>query len=181
GFGPPTASTGDSPVRLDDTWTWNGQTWTPRTPPVKPPARAKAAMASLAGQVVLFGGEAGLPAGGALGDTWTWNGTTGTWTGLNPPTAPSPRQGPVMAYHPPTQGLLLFGGSTSGSEELNDTWVWTGSKWKQKFPLNSPSPRVRVAMAHHAPTATTMLFGGEVNGTTLGDTWAWNGTNWKRR
>ena len=182
GFGPPTNTLGDSPVRLDDTWTWDGERWTPRAPAVRPPARSKAAMASLGGQVFLFGGESGVPDNAALGDTWAWNGASGTWEERTPVTGPSPRHGAVMAYHPPTSQLLLFGGAAGASNtELDDTWVWNGTRWKPKFPVNRPSPRMRVAMAHHAPTATTMLFGGEVDGTTLGDTWAWNGTNWKRR
>ena len=43
---------------LDDTWTWNGSTWTQMTPATSPPARDSASMAydPGTGQLVLFGG-----------------------------------------------------------------------------------------------------------------------------
>lgn len=58
------------PVVLDDTWTWNGSTWTKQAPADHPAARFMASMAgdTATGTVVLFGGEG---AGGAHGDTWT--------------------------------------------------------------------------------------------------------------
>jgi hypothetical protein len=68
---------------LDQTWTWNGTTWTRQSPAAHPSARYGAAMAydQATGQLVLFGGAI---RGGKVtyGDTWTWNGTT--WTRLSP-------------------------------------------------------------------------------------------------
>jgi hypothetical protein len=48
----------DQLVRLDDTWTWDGSTWTRQAPPYRPSNRYRHAMAYDAGrrQVVLFGG-----------------------------------------------------------------------------------------------------------------------------
>ena len=58
----------------DETWTWNGTTWTEVFPPHNPPERSSASMAYDAenGTIVLFGGFGGS---GVLGDTWTWNGS----------------------------------------------------------------------------------------------------------
>jgi sugar lactone lactonase YvrE len=55
---------------LNDTWTWNGTTWTQLAPVTSPEARFSATMAydPSSGQVVLFGGGSNS---GFLGDTWT--------------------------------------------------------------------------------------------------------------
>lgn len=57
----------------DDTWTWDGTTWTQQFPPVSPPARNVMGMVYDAATqtVVLFGG---INSAGHLGDTWTWDG-----------------------------------------------------------------------------------------------------------
>jgi hypothetical protein len=67
----------------DQTWTWDGTTWTKRRPATIPPARFNHAMAYDASthSVVLTGG-AGWSTDGtfpALNDTWTWDGVTWTW------------------------------------------------------------------------------------------------------
>lgn len=180
GLGPPTNTLGDSPVPLNDTWTWDGATatWALQTSPASPPARSEAAMAAAGSQLVLFGGE-GLE--GTLSDTWIWDGQTKTWSDRTSAVGPSARRGAAAAYHPPTSTVVLFGGATSDGQTLVDTWTWNGTKWKQRTPLNNPPQRARAVMAHHGPSGTTMLFGGESRQTPLGDTWAWNGTNWKRR
>jgi hypothetical protein len=67
-------------THFDDTWVWDGKTWTRVFPPVSPPARRfdtqGMAYDERTQTVVLFGGITGRQT--ALGDTWTWNGTT--WT-----------------------------------------------------------------------------------------------------
>ena len=67
---------------LDDTWTWNGTTWTQQSPATSPPARDGASMAydPGTGQLVLFGGYGTRHS--LYNDTWTWNGTT--WTAAVP-------------------------------------------------------------------------------------------------
>lgn len=63
---------------LDETWEFDGVTWTPAQPPA-PLTRRAASMAfdRLRGHNVLFGGGAGLTsgAGSTLGDTWTYGAT----------------------------------------------------------------------------------------------------------
>jgi hypothetical protein len=65
----------DANTFLDDTWTFDGTSWTQLM--IQGPAqRFHHGMATLGGLVVLFGG--GGPAGGPVpwyGDTWTFNGT----------------------------------------------------------------------------------------------------------
>jgi hypothetical protein len=67
---------------MDQTWTWDGTTWTMRRPATIPPARFNHAMAYDASthSVVLTGGAGSSATGSfpALTDTWTWDGVT--WT-----------------------------------------------------------------------------------------------------
>lgn len=72
----------DASSAMDQTWTWDGTTWTMRRPATIPPARFNHAMAYDAStrSVVLTGGAGSSPDGSfpALTDTWTWDGVT--WT-----------------------------------------------------------------------------------------------------
>jgi hypothetical protein len=67
---------------VDQTWTWDGTTWTMKRPAAIPPARFNHAMAYDAAthSVVLTGGAALSPSGSITGltDSWTWDGVT--WT-----------------------------------------------------------------------------------------------------
>ncbi|HEY1954141.1 MAG TPA: kelch repeat-containing protein [Polyangiaceae bacterium] len=78
---------------FDDTWTWDGATWTQAQPSTSPPARYRLTLATLGDRIVLFGGED--ENGKPLGDTWTWDGAA--WTELHPAISPPPRMGAAMA------------------------------------------------------------------------------------
>jgi N-acetylneuraminic acid mutarotase len=79
---------------LNDTWTFNGSTWTEITVATPPAARNGHAMATLGGtRAVLFGGYDTV----ALSDTWIFDGTT--WT-QSTATGPTARNNQVMAAFP---------------------------------------------------------------------------------
>ena len=124
---------------LNDTWTWNGTTWTQLSPATSPPLTGQAVMAydANSGQELLFGG---VNTGGSniLGDTWTWNGTT--WTQQTPATSPEARFSATMAYDPSSGLVVLFGGG-SNSGFLGDTWTL------QQGPVNLGSANVCTAGA----------------------------------
>jgi uncharacterized protein (TIGR03437 family) len=103
----------------NDTWVWDGSTWTQQTPQTSPPARFNHAMAydSTLDQVVVFGGSAGL----TLDDTWVWDGSN--WTQEFPQTSPPTRSQHAMAYDSGHSQVALFGGANSASV-LSDTWSW---------------------------------------------------------
>lgn len=119
----------------DDTWTWDGASWTQQQPTSSPTARRAAAMADdpAIGKIVLFGGEDVTAT--LLDDTWSWNGTT--WRQRHPVTSPPARSGAAMAYDAASGQLVLFGGllNTDGSAD-NGTWIYTsvGSE-SQRLPL----------------------------------------------
>jgi hypothetical protein len=108
-------------IYYNDTWTWNGVTWTQQSPANSPPPRTAHSMAydrSLL-QVVVTGGYS-IP-GQGLNDEWAWNGKT--WTQLNLPNSPSARYVSNMDYDPLSNGLLLFGGELTGDILTNETWL----------------------------------------------------------
>jgi hypothetical protein len=170
-------------IFYNDTWIWDGTTWTQQFPAISPPVRQFGAMAYDAATrtVVLFGGFDGYT--NPLGDTWTWNGLTKSWTQHFPATSPSPRQPAMMAYDDATKTVVLFSGSDGSSDytSFNDTWTWNGTAWTQQFPASIPSPREQAVGAYDALLGSVVLFGGvDGPGGELNDTWIWTGTNWQQ-
>jgi Galactose oxidase, central domain len=116
---------------LNDTWVWNGATWTQRAPHVSPSPRFGAAIAYHVGQqqMLLFGGTTGAA---PTNDTWLWNGHS--WQQLTPVSSPPARAWANFVYHHGYQKLTLIGGSGDGSEaammNLSDTWLWNGVTWE---------------------------------------------------
>ena len=166
----------------NDTWTWNGSTWTQQFPTTSPPARTDASMAYDAsiGNIVLFGGQSNGTSGPPLlDDTWVWSGTD--WVQQFPIASPPARSGASMAYDATTGALVLFGGISATPLYRyftdNDTWTWSGTTWIEAEPVTSPPARVWASMAYDATTGTVVLFGG-FETTPSSDTWIWNGTTW---
>ncbi len=106
---------------LNDTWTWDGASWTSHNPALSPPARVWHTMVDDAtrGKVILFGGYS---AGAEQNDTWEWDGAS--WAELSPSSPPPPRRYQAMAYDEARRQVVLFAGQTSGSTYLNDTWTF---------------------------------------------------------
>jgi N-acetylneuraminic acid mutarotase len=177
-FGGSVDSDGDTTPLLDDTWEWDGASWTKLNPPTSPPARMGHSMATLGDKVVLFGGTG---ASGPLNDTWVWDGVT--WTEAAVTGGPSARQGFAMATL--RDKVVLFGGMAFGgppvnlpASALNDTWEWDGSGWTRNMTLGGPEPRQNHAMATLGDKV--ILFGGTsgVGFQSLNDTWQWDGKAW---
>jgi hypothetical protein len=170
---------------LNDTWLFNGTTWTEVFPAHVPPARRwdtqGMAYHAPSGKVVLFGG---VNADGSIffGDTWTWDGTD--WTQQAPAHSPSGRRAPLV-YDAATGTVVLFGGEGGyGGPLYGDTWTWNGTDWRQRFPFSSPPARSMASMAYSASLRRLVLFGGSGAGSTapfFTDTWVWDGINWKQQ
>jgi hypothetical protein len=171
-------SSGFGGYDFNDTWIWDGVTWTQVFPGTSPPGRHFDAPGmtydAAAGKVVLFGGVTGST---VLGDTWTWDGETKTWTQHFPSVSPSPRTA-SMAYDGATGTVILFGGLDGTNTFLGDTWVWNGRNWHQRLPATSPPPRNLPAMAYDRNLERVVLFGGYNGGIGYNDTWTWDGTTW---
>jgi hypothetical protein len=171
----------------NDTWIWNGVTWTRRQPAVVPPARGYATLVDdpEVGRVVMFGG---FGSGGLLNDTWSWDGAN--WRREQTATSPPARTGSQVAFD--GTHLLLYGGYNGVDTIFGDTWSWNGSNWTQLMPATSPPARANGAMTYDPVHHEVVLFGGSKDagncpaactgrGIETAETWTWNGTTWTQR
>lgn len=143
----------------NETWEWDGTTWTRVLTLVNPPARSLHTMAydSARQRVVMFGG-AGATA--MLGDTWEWDGST--WTQPITPMAPAPTPTDTahMAYDPVRKVMVLAGEST---------WEYDGTTWNKRSDTG-PAPLSFTDLVY-AGAAGVMLIGGHQN-------FFWDGSTW---
>jgi len=164
----------DASSYLQETWTYDGSTWTLESPPVSPPARAGATMAYDAPtqKLVLFGGFNG----NYLGDTWLWDGATSTWTNANPASAPQAVTGPMLFTDPLNGHVDVYGGFKPPFYQ-STTYQWTGTTWQQLFPSTSPFARAAGVVALDRQHHYAVLYGGlgSVNPT---NTWTFDGNDW---
>jgi hypothetical protein len=162
----------------DDTWEWNGITWTKVNNGggggvTNPSPRLQHAMTydSFRNVTVLFGGDDGADDD----ETWEWNGTTAKWAKVNDGggggvTNPSRRSWHTMAYDSSRHVTVLFGGNDGVTK--NDTWEWNGANWSQQYPTDKPAVRQYHAMVYDSSKHVMVLFGGK-NVVYYDDTWGW--------
>jgi hypothetical protein len=175
-FGGYTLGPADGPMPLDDTFEWNGTSWTARfsTGPL-PSTYIAMAYDSIRQATVLFTRQ-WYP--DPRGETWEWRGTD--WT-LQSTTGPPPRSYHAMAYDRSRGVTVLFGGWNNTNGALGDTWEWDGASWTRRDGIG-PSPRDSHAIAYDSVRDVTVLFGGWSDSVgALGDTWEWDGTTWTLR
>ena len=153
----------------NETWSWDGTTWTKLNPASSPPPTDSPAMAydPVTKKIMLFG------SGGVkfTNDTWSWDGTS--WTKLNPTTSPPGRVGASLAFDPALGKLILFGGLTN-QKLLNDTWSWNGTNWSQINTPNSPSGRAYSNLLFNPLKNELVLMGGQAPfkyAVGMGDMW----------
>ncbi len=106
-------------VNYDETWLWNGSTWSQANPPQRPGARgwAKGTYDPTRQTVVIVGGGWGYASGQSIlqwpvNDVWEWDGVT--WQLLPPTTQGTP------VYEPGLQRLVLLQ-QGRGAQILTDT------------------------------------------------------------
>lgn len=166
----------------NETWSWDGTTWTRRpttTPGIthQPDAPTTLAMAfhPPSNQAVLLWSSA----------TLLWNGTD--WL-QHPSSLPIP---PVyggiacnvaMAHDPVSGQLVAYVGSLwQGSQNffnVSFTFTWDGTAWTRRMTAFSPWPVQQPTMAFD-PVANRLVLG--TQGTTGSAFFEWTGTNWQQR
>ena len=154
----------------NDTWEWDGATWTMTSGNAGPPARDQAAMAydSARGRVVLFGG-------GALTDTWEWDGAA--WHDVSPTTISLPAIAkPRMAYDSIRKRTVLFDGAY-GTTSLPQTWEWDGTTWTEAMPDQTPDRDFGAVLVYDADRRRVVLIGGVSQSASE---WEWDGTTWRQ-
>jgi hypothetical protein len=165
----------------NNTWLWNGSSWTLAHPLVSPSGRfgASAAYDPESKSVLIFGGR--TENGVAVNDTWAWNGVA--WDevdfGANGPAA---GEGSDMAWDAAQQEMVLvigLGGTGSGA-----TWVWTGTHWRRPATGNLPGAWFYSPMwsdpATGSLTAVGCCSGPPSPSGAVDSTWRWDGSMWKQ-
>jgi hypothetical protein len=152
----------------NDTWQWNGTTWTQLTPTNQPSARLYHSMTydSNNQTIVLFGGQS-APGGTTLSDTWIWNGSN--WVQQFPAQSPIGVWGHASCYNSSTNQVIITGGYCQ--EYMAETWAWNGTTWSQITGTPNPTSRTWAAMAYDPSTSNCVLFGGFNGSNSLNDTW----------
>ncbi len=171
----------------NETWAWNGSSWTQLQPALAPSARGYTLLADdpEVGRLVMFGG---FGSAGILNDTWSWNGAS--WTPEQPAHSPPARTSPQLAFD--GTHLLLYGGYDGHGNVFGDTWRWDGNDWAQLTPMTSPPPLNAGAMTYDPVHHQLILFGGSTGGgisavisanvgAPVAQTWTWDGTNWTQQ
>ncbi len=159
---------------LNDTWTYDGVTWTKIETALAPSARTNAQMAydRHSHKVILFGGYDGHK---HLGDTWIWDGATSTWTQATPVHSPTAVTGPMVFTD--LDGRVDEFGGYDGNLYQGTMWRWNGSDWRQLRPNTLPFARSSSAVGVNYVAKETVLYGGLADVNPL-NTWTYDGKTW---
>jgi hypothetical protein len=168
---------------MQDTWTWDGSTWTQQNPSSSPPA-AVGPMLAFDAKLQKVVAVVSPSLGDSPTQTWVWDGRNWAQLNLNPE-VPGARYG-QMAYDSANGSLVIFGGhwTCSGPGQCTedpDTWTFDGASWT-RHPGSSSGPTARAfaAMATDPSKGSVLLFGGGLSDSfnALADTWSWDGSAW---
>jgi hypothetical protein len=162
-------------ARSNDTWEFDGTTWTQIITANSPPIRASPGMAydSQRQRVVLFGST-------TSSDTWEYDGTN--WTQRTPGAFPPARSQTPMAFDAANSVSVIFSGydASPAMTAFTDTWTWSGASWSRRTTNTNPSARWGHALV--AAQDGLLLFGGSTaTAVYVNDTWLWNGRSWISR
>jgi hypothetical protein len=137
------------------------------------------------GYVLLYGAVYLAPNDSAEQVKDTWSYLNGVWTNLTtevtggPPPEPVD---PIMAYDPWTSEVILFGGTSTASDNLSLTWTYHALVWTNITATagTPPSPRWLPVFVADLASHQMILYGGETPTTDRGhdDTWLFSGTTW---
>lgn len=171
-------------VYYNDTWTFDGKSWSQVPTTVAPPARAAGAMGydARTKKLVLFGGFNAFTSSGYLQDTWVWDGTTSTWKQATMNTPPPPATGALVFTDPVSRRAIMFGGYNATQKIPSDsvTWRWTGKGWQKLNPTHVPPGR-GWGFAANDPVHKNVVLGGGSGATLTNDTWTWDGSDWAQQ
>jgi hypothetical protein len=178
-------------VRLADTWTWDGHTWTQVQPASSPPSLYGAVLVpdpQNHGLVLLSGSGSADPSGALLQEgSWTWDGQTWKRTADNPLQMPFPAAAPDPVHH---QILLsgldsgypnVCGARTSVCPSLTpidkpSAYVSNGTSW---LPAAGQAPKWAGAGTAYDPMSRRVVSSGGAQQTGLQSTYAWDGHQWQ--
>ncbi|MCA9257158.1 MAG: hypothetical protein KDA33_16035, partial [Phycisphaerales bacterium] len=160
----------------DETWEWNGATWTlvasgPGASPGGPRSNHAMAFDANRGVCVVYGG---LP---AMLETWEWNGAV--WAPVFTPSVvgAGDRVFHAMTYDPSAGRVLLFGGFDQNGPNA-DVWSYDGFDWTQLNPPGLwPPPRADAIFVFDTARNVVVMHGGaDASGLPTDDTWELDAT-----
>jgi hypothetical protein len=166
-------------AQTNETWAWNGQTWTQLHPTASPPALPGTMVYDAASQQIILFLYRVQSGGTVANEMWTWDGNT--WHQLQPTVLPEVLDASI-AYDAAQGQIVLFGSETSQDTGTltNSTWTWNGTIWQEQHPPTSPSPRTGAALAYDAARQQIVLYGGITATGLSSEIWTWNGTTWQQ-
>jgi hypothetical protein len=172
---------------LDETWLWDGTTWT-QVKKNLPPSRSHTAMwfDPVMKKTVIYGGIGQRSTNDRIerfSDMWSFDGTG--WSEMKSVTVtPGQRYGAQVAVNPQSNTVWLFGGLKfviDGAKQsqvyANDLWMWDGSKWTQVNASAAPPERENGGLAFDPLSNDLALFGGYA-GFYRSDLWVLRNGQW---
>ena len=168
----------DAPVGnvvFQDTWEWDGTTWTQRAPAFVPTERESHVMAYdlQRGRTVMWGGQDFNF--NLLTATLEWDGTD--WAVIPVTTTPSGRLRAGMAFDIARGRTVMFGGEANGTF-FDETWEYDGTNWSQVMTPTLPPTRSGNAMVYDQNRSAVLSVGGENQSFIFNRTWSYDGTDW---
>lgn len=157
----------------NDTWIWDGDNWSPRSPAVSPPPLAKPEMVfdAVSGEILLYG--IGQQGGGTTGRTWAWNGSN--WLEKVTGTGPTSSGSHALVYDESRNEVLLLEG---GQPAQTLVWNRALNTWGGRASATIPPERDSPVMTFDQNLDSCVLFGGSSKHPGLNDTWVWDGFKW---
>jgi hypothetical protein len=112
---------------LNDTWEWNGSTWTVEHPSTSPPTNhfpTEMTYDPFTHGMLLFNGR-----------TWEWNGSN--WSQITTADSPPIFVGAIDVLSTDTGNdtVLLL---AEDANQVMETWEWNGTNWVEQTPLIEP-------------------------------------------
>lgn len=165
----------------NQTWLYDGATWTQLAPSAAPSARSQASLVHdvVRNRFVLFGGwTSAFSVGTANNQTWEFDGVT--WSQAAPTVSPAGLWKHGSCFDLLRNRVVVYGGARDGFPiAYNQTWEYNGATWQQVTTPTTPGPLERPAMCFSVALGRTVLFGGidpQTGGTDA--TWLYDGANW---
>jgi formylglycine-generating enzyme required for sulfatase activity len=152
----------------NETWEWNGISWTPVSFIDHPQAGGYASMAYDSNRrvIVYYGGCNGST---CYTDTYEYDGIF--WQKIATLHTPGSLANSRMVFDPCMNKIFLYAGSRAGEGPLNEVWEYDGSDWQLLDTSGALPARYSAAVNFDADNNALILFGG-VDGTNMyGDTW----------
>ena len=141
----------------NDTWAWNGTTWTKLSPKASPPLKSRAGFVSIkkSKEIVMYGGTTTTSTTVPASDMWKWDGSN--WAQVKQTGGPISGVAPGMAYDELREVIVFYGGHNAFPRA--ETYEYDGANWAKRT-ATSPGSRSGPAMGYIAVLKKTITFGG---------------------